>query len=188
MKQSTPLANRMRPKTLQKVQGQEKILGSDSILQKSLKNGHLPSIILWGPPGCGKTTIARLLAKEINAEFLTLQAVTTGLKEFRKLINSALENKIYEKKSVLFIDEIHRWNKKQQDALLPYIEDGTIIFIGATTENPSFEVISALLSRVKVLVLEPLDKDTVVALLKHALQDSGQGLGNLKLTIGERNF
>lgn len=185
MKHATPLADRMRPKTLQEVRGQEKILGADSILQKSLKNRHLPSLILWGPPGCGKTTIAQLLAQEIGAEFLTLQAVTAGLKEFRKLINKALENKIYERKSVLFIDEIHRWNKKQQDALLPYVEDGTIIFIGATTENPSFEVISALLSRVKVLVLEPLEKITVVAILKKALQDSENGLGNLQSAVDD---
>jgi len=164
-----PLADRMRPKKLSEVVGQEKVIGPDSFLVRSLKNGYLPSIVFWGPPGCGKTTIARLLATEIKAEFLTLQAVTSGLKEFRVIINQALENKINGQQTVLFIDEIHRWNKKQQDALLPYVEDGTIVFIGATTENPSFEIISALLSRLKVIVLEPLSKNQLVSLLQKVL-------------------
>ncbi|HBH46682.1 MAG TPA: hypothetical protein DDX47_04970, partial [Candidatus Jacksonbacteria bacterium] len=128
MKHTSPLAERLRPKKLVEVVGQEKIIGQSSVLAQSLKSGHLPSLVLWGPPGCGKTTIARLLAQEIGAIFLQLEAVTSGLKEFRKIINEALENKIEDKQTVLFIDEIHRWNKKQQDALLPYVEDGTIIF------------------------------------------------------------
>ncbi|MFH1713239.1 MAG: replication-associated recombination protein A [Candidatus Jacksonbacteria bacterium] len=174
MSQIQPLADRMRPKQLKDAIGQENIIGLNSVLAQSLKSGHLPSIIFWGPPGCGKTTIARLLAQEIKADFLSLQAVTSGLKEFRKIINQALENKIYEKKTVLFIDEIHRWNKKQQDALLPYVENGTIVFIGATTENPSFEVISALLSRVKVIILEPLAREQIVAMLKRALSQDDE--------------
>lgn len=179
-----PLAERLRPKKLSDVIAQDKILGENSFLMKSLRSGHLPSLVLWGPPGCGKTTIARLLAQEIHAEFLTLEAVTSGLKEFRKIINDALENKIDGKVTVLFIDEIHRWNKKQQDALLPYIENGTIVFIGATTENPSFEVISALLSRVKVIVLESLSKEHITALLTKALMDIENGLGKISFDIG----
>ncbi|MEK9166068.1 MAG: replication-associated recombination protein A, partial [Patescibacteria group bacterium] len=157
------------------------------VLAQSLKSGHLPSIVFWGPPGCGKTTVARLLAQEIKAEFLILQAVTSGLKEFRKIINQALENKIYDKKTVLFIDEIHRWNKKQQDALLPYVENGTIIFIGATTENPSFEVISALLSRLRVIILESLTREQIVIMLKRALsQDDEIARQNVK--IGQKEL
>ena len=182
-----PLADRLRPKKLSDVIGQENIIGPNSVLAQSLKSGHLPSIVFWGPPGCGKTTIARLLAQEIKADFLSLQAVTSGLKEFRKIINQALENKIYDKKTVLFIDEIHRWNKKQQDALLPYVENGTIIFIGATTENPSFEVISALLSRLRVIILEPLTREQIVIMLKRALsQDDEIARQNVK--IGQKEL
>lgn len=184
---SPPLADRMRPKKLKDVIGQEKIIGPDSVLAQSLKSGHLPSIIFWGPPGCGKTTIAGLLAQEIQADFLILQAVTSGLKEFRKIINQALENQIEEKKTVLFIDEIHRWNKKQQDALLPYVENGTIIFIGATTENPSFEVISALLSRLKVIILEPLTRDQIVTMLKKAL-DQDDEIAGQKVKIDQKEL
>ncbi|KKT54182.1 MAG: ATPase, AAA family, partial [Parcubacteria group bacterium GW2011_GWC2_44_22] len=170
MKHTSPLAERLRPKKLVEVVGQEKIIGQSSVLAQSLKSGHLPSLVLWGPPGCGKTTIARLLAQEIGAIFLQLEAVTSGLKEFRN------------KQTVLFIDEIHRWNKKQQDALLPYVEDGTIIFIGATTENPSFEVISALLSRLKVIILQPLSKTDLVILLQRALSEDSE-LKNIKINL-----
>ena|SRR3989339_2080 len=182
MKHTSPLAERLRPKKLVEVVGQEKIIGQSSVLAQSLKSGHLPSLVLWGPPGCGKTTIARLLAQEIGAIFLQLEAVTSGLKEFRKIINEALENKIEDKQTVLFIDEIHRWNKKQQDALLPYVEDGTIIFIGATTQNPSFEVISALLSRLKVIILQPLSKTDLVILLQRALSEDSE-LKNIKINL-----
>jgi len=184
----SPLADRVRPKKLEQVVGQEHIISPNSFLLKSLKNNFLPSLIFWGPPGCGKTTIAKLLAKKIGAEFLVLHAVTSGLKAFRKIVNQALENKIEDKQTILFIDEIHRWNKKQQDALLPYVEDGTIIFIGATTENPSFEIISALLSRLHVLVLNPLSKEQIVKILVKALSDKKQGLGLVKVKISKNQL
>ena len=178
-----PLADRMRPQKLSDVLGQEQFFGRSSAIIKSLKEGHLPSLIFWGPPGCGKTTIARLLAAEISADFVTLEAAVSGLKEFRVAINRAVENKIYQKQTVLFIDEIHRWNKKQQDALLPYVENGTVTFIGATTENPSFEVISALLSRVKVLLFEAISKEVIVEILERASQKEKISIGRNELEL-----
>lgn len=184
--EATPLADRMRPATLSEFLGQENIVGENSFLKKAIKEDKVSSIIFWGPPGSGKTTLAQLISKETNAEYIRLSAVGSGVKELREVIKIAKENKSNKKKTILFIDEIHRWNKSQQDALLPEVEDGTIILIGATTENPSFEVISALLSRTRVLVLDKLDEKHIVELLKRALDDKERGLGKKNIKIGDK--
>jgi putative ATPase len=167
---SQPLAEILRPKTLDDVIGQDHLVGKDGIIRKLVASTFLPSMIFWGPPGSGKTTLASLLANLVNAHFESKSAVTIGLDEVRKLIKTARERLDSEhQKTVLFIDEIHRFNKAQQDALLPHVEAGTIIFIGATTENPSFEVISPLLSRSRVLVLKPLTEASLITILNRAL-------------------
>jgi putative ATPase len=145
----------------------------------------LPSIIFWGPPGTGKTTLAHIIANKTNSEFLEISAVTSGLKDLRVIISEAKANNIEDKKTILFIDEIHRWNKKQQDALLPHVEKGLITLIGATTENPSFEVRSALLSRSRVFVLKSLKEDSILEILKNALDDKNYGLGNKNIEIND---
>src|SRR6476469_3900588 len=166
MDRSQPLAERMRPQTLDELVGQEHLVGKGSILRTAIESGHIPSIILWGPPGTGKTTIAHVIANTLQASFFTLSAISAGVKEVREVI--ALAQK--QKGTILFIDEIHRFNKGQQDALLGAVEKGTVTLIGATTENPSFEVNSALLSRCQVYVLKPLTEEDLVRLLQQALQ------------------
>lgn len=166
-----PLAERMRPQTLNGVIGQAHLLGDKEILQQIVKNREPVSLILWGPPGSGKTTLARVIAKEVDAEFVELSAVTSGKKDVEKVIEHARQNWNLNLRTILFVDEIHRFNKAQQDAFLPHVESGLITLIGATTENPSFEVINPLLSRTRVLVLEPLQKEDMMVILKRAVED-----------------
>lgn len=161
----------MRPTTLDEVIGQAHLLGNGEILRQIVRKKEPVSLILWGPPGSGKTTLARIIAKEVNAEFIELSAVTSGKKDVEKVVEHARQNWNLQLRTILFVDEIHRFNKAQQDAFLPHVESGLITLIGATTENPSFEVINPLLSRSRVLVLEPLAKDEIIAILKHALKD-----------------
>lgn len=168
--QRIPLAERMRPTTLDDVIGQTHLLGDGEILRQIVKNKEPVSLILWGPPGSGKTTLARIIANEVNAEFIELSAVTSGKKDVEKVIEHARQNWNLKLRTILFVDEIHRFNKAQQDAFLPHVESGLITLIGATTENPSFEVINPLLSRTRVLVLEPLGKDEIVDILKSAVK------------------
>ncbi len=163
-----PLAEKMRPKALSDVVGQEHLVAAGKIIYEIIASKQPVSLILWGPPGSGKTTLARIIAKETDAEFVELSAVTAGKADVLKVIEHAQQNQRLAQKTILFVDEIHRFNKAQQDAFLPYVEDGTIILIGATTENPSFEVITPLLSRSRVLVLEPLGKSDIVAIIKNA--------------------
>lgn len=172
-----PLADRLRPDVIGDVLGQDHLLGPGAPLSKMLASGHLGSLLLWGPPGTGKTTLARILAKTAGMAFDTLSAVLSGIAELRKALDAAVERrKGTGRNTVLFVDEIHRWNKSQQDALLPFVEDGTITLIGATTENPSFEINSALLSRVEVFVLRPLGHDALKSLLRRAEMDIGGSL------------
>lgn len=166
-----PLAERMRPKKLADFLGQEKVFGEGAFLREAVKQGNIPSLIFWGPPGSGKTTLARLLSQELAAEFIGVSAVTSGKKDLQMVIEKAQENYKLGKQTILFLDEIHRWNKAQQDALLPFVESGVLTLIGATTENPSFEINSALLSRTRVLVLEKHNPETLVTLLKQALAE-----------------
>src|SRR5262245_38432066 len=174
-----PLADRMRPRTLDEFVGQERIVGKERILRRMIEEDRLPSLILWGPPGTGKTTLGRIVADVTSARFVPFSSVTSGIREVREVMLEADDyRQASGRRTVVFIDEIHRFNKAQQDAFLPYVESGTIILIGATTENPSFEVNSALLSRSKVFVLEPLTTDQIVAILKRALEDTEHGLGN----------
>jgi putative ATPase len=180
-----PLADRMRPRTLDEYVGQEHILGSGKPLRAQIESGHLSSLILWGPPGSGKTTLASLIASRSKADFIPFSAVLSGIKEIKAVMADAERSRRLGRKTVLFIDEIHRFNKAQQDAFLPYVERGDIVLIGATTENPSFEVISALLSRTKVYVLKALDTSELVVLLKRALEVPVRGLGHLKLKISD---
>ena len=165
-----PLAERMRPETLDEVIGQTHLLGNAEILRRIVKQKEPVSLILWGPPGPGKTTLARIIAREVEAEFVELSAVTSGKKDVEKVIEHARQNWNLQLRTVLFVDEIHRFNKAQQDAFLPHVESGLITLIGATTENPSFEVITPLLSRTRVLVLQPLAKDEILKILKRALK------------------
>ena len=201
-----PLAERMRPTTLDEAIGQSHLLGDKEILRQIAKKKEPVSLILWGPPGSGKTTLARVIAKEVNAEFIELSAVTSGKKDVEKVIEHARQNWNLQLRTVLFVDEIHRFNKAQQDAFLPHVESGLITLIGATTENPSFEVITPLLSRTRVLVLEPLAKPDMLAILQRAVEsekatkrvsddalgyiaelsggDARVALGNLELALG----
>lgn len=174
----------MRPRSLDELVGQEHLVGEGKALRRALDQDELFSLILWGPPGCGKTTLARLVAATSKAAFVQLSAVTAGVNELKQIVREAQgRRKLHKQKTVLFLDEVHRWNKAQQDALLPYVERGDIVFIGATTENPSFEVISPLLSRSRVYVLEPLSEEALVMLITRALADTERGLGSLHLTL-----
>jgi len=181
-----PLADRMRPDTLEGFLGQEEIIGEGKLLRNAIQADMLPSIIFWGPPGSGKTTLAAVIARQTRSEFKQISAVSSGLKVLQEIIKEARENEQKGKRTILFIDEIHRWNKTQQDALLPYVEKGLITLIGATTENPSFEVRGALLSRCRVFVLKQLDKSQIAELIKRALKDEKNGLGRMKLNVHDK--
>lgn len=169
-----PLAERMRPQTLDDVIGQSQLLGEGQLLRQIVKNREPVSLILWGPPGTGKTTLARIVAHEVDAEFIELSAVTSGKKDVERVIEQAKQNWNLGLRTILFVDEIHRFNKAQQDAFLPHVESGLITLIGATTENPSFEVITPLLSRTRILILHQLEKSDVVAIIKRALKTLGK--------------
>ncbi|HUX73226.1 MAG TPA: replication-associated recombination protein A [Steroidobacteraceae bacterium] len=177
-----PLADRLRPRTLDEYAGQQHLLGAGAPLRRALEAGRPHSMILWGPPGTGKTTLARLVASCVNAEFVALSAVQAGVKEIRATVDAARALR-GTRDTVLFLDEVHRFNKSQQDTFLPYVEDGTLIFVGATTENPSFEINNALLSRARVYLLKPLEIADLARLLDLALADSERGLGRLALRI-----
>ncbi len=179
-----PLAARMRPRTLEELVGQQQLAGPGTLLRRALDRGALFSLILWGPPGTGKTTLAGLLAQASEAHFDHLSAVSAGVAELRIVIKAARERRnLHGQRTVLFVDEIHRWNKSQQDAILPYVEDGTLTLIGATTENPSFEINRALLSRCRVVTLQSLDDDAIGAIVDRTLGDRERGLGNEHLSL-----
>ncbi len=182
--QFQPLASRMRPRVLDEVVGQQQLLGDNRVLRQLIMADTVPSMIFWGPPGVGKTTLARIIARQTKADFVTFSAVTAGINEIKKVMQDAKANQALQQRTIVFVDEIHRFNKAQQDAFLPYVESGSVTLIGATTENPSFEVNSALLSRVRVFVLQPLSPADLLALLKRALSDP-RGFGSVKVTIGE---
>ena len=183
-----PLAERMRPRTLDEMVGQRRLLAPGSALRRAVESGRVHSMILWGPPGCGKTTLALLLAHYADADFRAISAVMSGLPEVRKVLAEAEARFGEGRRTVLFVDEVHRFNKTQQDAFLPYIERGSILFVGATTENPSFELNSALLSRCRVHVMEALSVDDIVLALRQALGDRERGLGGRGLEVGDEQL
>ena len=187
--QEAPLATRMRPTSLNTFVGQEHIIGPGRVLRKAVESGKIPSIILWGPPGSGKTTLAYIIANMTDANFSPVSAVSASVNDLRRIIEEAKgRRQINLQKTILFIDEIHRFNKTQQDAVLPFVEDGTITLIGATTENPSFEVTSPLLSRSRVMPLRPLTDEQIQVILTRALKDNLRGIGYLNVEVAPEAF
>ncbi len=183
---SRPLAEIMRPKSLEEFVGQKHVVGKGSLIRNAIEKDRIFSMILWGPPGCGKTTLARIIAGETKSYFVHFSAVLAGIKEIRSVIEEAKnQQKLYRKKTILFVDEIHRFNKAQQDAFLHHVESGLITLIGATTENPSFEVIAPLLSRCRVIVLKTFSQDDIHAIINRALKNKERGLGNLNLVLSK---
>ncbi|MGD2124883.1 MAG: replication-associated recombination protein A [Desulfobacteraceae bacterium] len=179
-----PLADRIRPKRIEDMLGQDHLLGPGSVLSRALRSGHIFSVIFWGPPGSGKTTLAKLIAQYTKNPFQSFSAVTSGVKDLRQVISGAEgAYKLSGRPTILFVDEIHRFNKAQQDAFLPYVESGLIVLVGATTQNPSFEIIPPLLSRARVMLLHPLEKDDLRKILKRAIGDEEGGLGNLDIEV-----
>src|SRR5664279_656235 len=182
---TAPLAERMRPRTLEELSGQEHLVGPGKPLRIQIERDDSGSMILWGPPGVGKTTLAKIIAETTQASFIEFSAVMSGIKEIKQVMAAAAQASQMHSRTIVFVDEIHRFNKAQQDAFLPYVERGTIRLIGATTENPSFEIISALLSRCRVYVLEPLSEPQIAGLLRKAIEDRERGLGALELTAAD---
>ncbi len=181
---SEPLASRMRPRSLEEFVGQQQLIGEGRILRRMIESDNISSMIFWGPPGVGKTTLARIIASTTKSQFITFSAVNSGIKEIKKVMEEAEMNRHMGMRTIVFVDEIHRFNKAQQDAFLPYVERGSIILIGATTENPSFEINNALLSRCRVFVLKELSADDILTLLKNALNDE-RGFGGQKINISD---
>ena len=180
----TPLAERMRPRGLDDMVGQHQVLGEDGFLRRAIAEDRVPSMVLWGPPGCGKTTLAKIVAQSTSCRFVPFSAVTSGIKEVKQVMADAARfRKADGRRTLLFVDEIHRFNRAQQDAFLPYVEAGDIVLVGATTENPSFEIVGALLSRCRVVVLEALDDDALRSLLRRALVDEERGLGEAGVSL-----
>ena len=179
-----PLAERMRPYDIDDIVGQDHLLGKGKVLRNAIEKDQITSMIFWGPPGVGKTTLANAIASKTRAKFITFSAVNSGVKEIRKVMEEAERGKAYGIRTIVFIDEIHRFNKAQQDAFLPYVEKGSIILIGATTENPSFEINGALLSRSRVYILHKLEKDDIIKLLKRAIE-SKRGFGDMSIMISD---
>src|SRR5271155_5663894 len=180
-----PLADRMRPQTLDEFIGQEELLGPGKPLRTQIERDEIGSMLLWGPPGCGKTTLARIIARRTRSAFIPFSAVLAGIKEIKEVMAKAQGGRSYGQRTIVFVDEMHRFNRAQQDAFLPHVEAGNILLIGATTENPSFEIIAALLSRMKVYVLRSLSEEQILGLLQRALQDEERGLGELHLEADE---